>query len=308
MSREVRISIDDDEVFERMKHRKQELDLSWEEVLHRGLRRGPAAGGERGHPQQTGRQESDRRRQDRQRDVESSEPSSHGPTGPGGDDGRTSRRGSERRSQSGRSRSHDRGDVPGHVEAYQDHVDAHQEHVDAYQDHVDEYYDDQWDRFADSVEAQVQNKVYNALRSTFGAAGIDVPEPPEPPHSSLDREMEDLSNAEDAVLSFDFLDDDPGYQIPLRVNLQTSVDGLDVEVVAVRQGKSVRDMNRFDSEARLAVTKRLAKGDPAILRFDDGAEGYEVEPVIRWERDESGRPTVTAVDIEAVRLGEDDAE
>lgn len=301
MSREVRISIDDDEVFERMKQRKHELDLSWEEVLHRGLRREPDTGAERDD-----RQRADRRRANRQGGDASGATSSPGHPGPAGDDGRHSRSG--RRGHAGSSRSRDRSDAPDHVEAYQDHVDAYQDHVDAYQNHVDEYYDDQWDRFADSVEAQVQNKVYNALRNTFGAAGIDVPEPPKPPHGGLDREMQDLSNAEDAVLSFDFLDDDPAYQIPLRVNLQTSVDGLDVEVVAVRQGKSVRDMNRFDSEARLAVTKRLAQGAPAILRFDDGAEGYEVEPVIRWERDESGRPTVTAVDIDAVRLGEDDAE
>ncbi|WP_255168654.1 hypothetical protein [Natrononativus amylolyticus] len=39
MAREIRITVDDDEVFERMKARKRELDLSWEEVLHRGLRR-----------------------------------------------------------------------------------------------------------------------------------------------------------------------------------------------------------------------------------------------------------------------------
>jgi hypothetical protein len=37
MGREIRVSIDDDEVFERMRARKRELDLSWEEVLHRGL-------------------------------------------------------------------------------------------------------------------------------------------------------------------------------------------------------------------------------------------------------------------------------
>ena len=39
MTREIRITIDDDEIFERMRTRKQELDLSWEEVIHRGLRR-----------------------------------------------------------------------------------------------------------------------------------------------------------------------------------------------------------------------------------------------------------------------------
>lgn len=38
MSREIRITIADDEVFEVMKQRKEALELSWEEVLHRGLR------------------------------------------------------------------------------------------------------------------------------------------------------------------------------------------------------------------------------------------------------------------------------
>lgn len=278
MGREVRITIDDDEVFERMKHRKRELDLSWEEVLHRGLRRTPDSG----------------------------EAASHGPPGSGGPGpnfGYTSGPG-----QPGSTGRHPGDEFADHRDAVEEHHEAlarHHEDVSRRYEHAADQYDDQWDRFADSVEAQVQHKVYNALRDTFGAAGIDVPEPPQP---HMDREMQDLSNAEDAVLSFDFLEDDPAYQIPLRVNLQTSVDGLDVEVVAVRQGKSVRDMNQFDSEARLQVTKRLAKGDPAVLRFDDGAEGYEVEPVIRWERDESGRPTVTAVDVQAVRLDDDDDE
>lgn len=41
MSRQIRISIDDDEVFERLKHRKDALDLSWEDALRRGLRDSP---------------------------------------------------------------------------------------------------------------------------------------------------------------------------------------------------------------------------------------------------------------------------
>ena len=40
MSREIRITIDDDEVFERLKRRKDALDLSWEDALRRGLREG----------------------------------------------------------------------------------------------------------------------------------------------------------------------------------------------------------------------------------------------------------------------------
>jgi hypothetical protein len=41
MSRQVRITIDDDEVFERLKRRKEALDLSWEDALRRGLRDSP---------------------------------------------------------------------------------------------------------------------------------------------------------------------------------------------------------------------------------------------------------------------------
>lgn len=41
MSRQIRISIEDDEVFERLKRRKDALDLSWEDALRRGLRDSP---------------------------------------------------------------------------------------------------------------------------------------------------------------------------------------------------------------------------------------------------------------------------
>ncbi len=240
MGREVRITIDDDEVFERMKRRKHELDLSWEDVLHRGLRRTPE----------------------------------RSPTDSAFESPRPTTESAGRRS----SRTGNRG--PHHDHSHADH----------------------WDRFADSVEAQVQSKVYNALRDTFGAAGIDVPSPPT--ELGVDPEMAHLSNAEDAVLRFEFLPDEPAYQVPLRVNLETSADGLAVEVVAVREGKSVRDMNHFDPQARRVVTTSLAEGKPAVLLFDDGAEDYPVEPALSWGRDEAGRPAVTRVRIEAVRLGE----
>jgi len=38
VSRQIRITVDDDEVFERLKRRKDTLDLSWEDALRRGLR------------------------------------------------------------------------------------------------------------------------------------------------------------------------------------------------------------------------------------------------------------------------------
>lgn len=52
MAREIRITIDDDEIFERMKGRKRQLDLSWEEVLHRGLRLDREGGQDRAHTSQ----------------------------------------------------------------------------------------------------------------------------------------------------------------------------------------------------------------------------------------------------------------
>jgi hypothetical protein len=61
MSRQVRISIDDDEVFERLKRRKDALDLSWEDALRRGLRdsaeppRGPNTPEPRDSPGRGGR-------------------------------------------------------------------------------------------------------------------------------------------------------------------------------------------------------------------------------------------------------------
>jgi hypothetical protein len=41
VSRQIRITIDDDEVFERLRRRKDALDISWEEALRRGLRDSP---------------------------------------------------------------------------------------------------------------------------------------------------------------------------------------------------------------------------------------------------------------------------
>lgn len=242
MAREIRITVDDDEVFERMKRRKQELDLAWEEVLHRGLR---------------------------------PEPPRH-EHGRGHDQGH----------------DHERGPGPAPDPDPSPHHGRHGH------EHHGEH--DRWDAFAESLESQIQNKVYDTLQSSFGAAGIDVPD-----HSGLDEEMGELADAEDATLAFEFLDDRREYRVPLRVNLRTGRDGIDVDVVAVRQGKNVRDTNRFDGGARKQVNARLAAGDPAELRFADGAETYAVRPVLSWGRDESGDPTVTDVTIDEVLLDDD---
>jgi hypothetical protein len=239
MAREIRVTVDDDEVFERMKRRKQELDLSWEEVLHRGLRR-------------------DRRR------------------GQGSDAG------------------------PGFAPGPDPQPDSDPQ-PDPHHGHHSRHRGggDRWDEFARDLESEIQSKIYDTLQSSFGAAGIDVPE-----HPDLDDEMGELEAAEDATLVFEFLADRREYRVPLRVTLRTGHDGVDVDVVAVRQGKSVRDTNRFDGDARGRVNVRLADGEPATLRFPDG-ESYPVRPVLSWSRDDRGNPSVSEVEIAEVLLDDD---
>ena len=223
MSREIRITVDDDEVFERMKARKRELDLSWEEVLHRGLRR------------------------------ESEPRSGPGVAFPG--PGQT------------RSPARDQSD--------------------------------RWEVFADSLEAEIQGKVYDTLRSSLDAAGITVPE-----RTAFDPEVETLSEAEDAELRFPFLPAGESRRVPLRVNLETGPAGLEVEVVAVRSGKQVAEYNTFQGSERAAITEGLATGEMAVLTVG-GEESYRVLPVLSWGRDDANRPEVRAVEIQEVRFDDD---
>ena len=225
MSREIRITIDDDEVFERMRRRKDELDLSWEEVLRRGL----SEGDERGRAQGRG-------------------PTS--PPGPGG---------------SGPRHPHER----------------------------EEFGAGGWNPFDPGFGQKLSEHIQ---RSVQGSLPFDAE------LGGLEAEIGQLEDAEDAVLAFPFLADDPSNQVPLRVNLRTSSEGLDVEVVAVRRGKDVAEMNRFGADGRASVTKRLASGEPAALRLRDGAEEYAVFPSLSWSRDTDGRPTVSEVEIESVEI------
>ena len=227
MAREIRISIDDDEVFERMKARKSELDLSWEEVLHRGLR----------HDEEQ---------------TERDDPSGYGAVGRGRDRPRGVRR------EVDEPRPRDPISDPG--------------------------------GFAEDLKRQIQGQVRESLH-----ASLD----PDP----LARDVESLESAEDAVLVFDFLDEhtDPALQVPLRVTLEARVGGLEVDVVAVRTGKSTVGMNAFDPPVRRRIVEGLAAGEPATLRFEAGEESYEVAPVLSWSRD-GGVPTVSDVTIEEVRF------
>jgi hypothetical protein len=217
MAREIRITVGDDEVFERMKRRKEELDLSWEEVLKRGLE---GRGARESVNIDLGGLGSFGVREEYPQWPE------HGP-GPG------------------------RSPAP---------------------------------EFGERLAREIESRVQRSLGSAFGVE----------PDAKFGG-FEDLSEAEDAVLAFEFIDD-PAAVVPLRVNLTTSVDGLDVDVVAVRSGKSARDMNRFPNDARQRVAEHLAGGGTATLRVG-GAESYRVRPRLSWTRTAEGEPSVSEVDI-----------
>lgn len=218
MSREIRVTIDDDEVFDRMKHRKQQLDLSWEEVLRRGLR----------HP---------------------------------------------REGIDHKNRSH-RGDRPRYGPS-----------------------DDFGEEIARRVQAHVTNTLRDSMRGVLGDAP-DMRGPTAP--GEFESELGSLERAEDATLGFPFLDSGPENVIPLRVNLRTSADGLDVDVVTIRRGKTVSKMNQFTPDARKQVTEHLAHGDKAVLQLPTDEETYRVSPVLAWSRDSTGTAIVTDVEIETV--------
>jgi hypothetical protein len=226
MSREIRVTINDDEVFERMKRRKQQLDLSWEEVLRRGLRHYPEHG------------DTDHRwSQHRERD--------HG-RGPG----------------VGYGRSGDLGEDIAH-----------------------------------HVQARVADTLRDSMQGVFeGFPGAERPPGP----GEFESELGSLEGGEDATLEFPFLDDGAGNQVPLRVDLQTSADGLDVDVVTIRRGKNTAGMNQFTPETRKTVTEHFARGEAAVLRLAAGDETYRVSSVLSWSRDSEGQPTVTNVAIDDV--------
>ena len=243
MAREVRISIDDDEVFERMKARKRELDCSWEEVLHRGLREFPEAGPPVEEPHAA--------RGSGGYDEYGHDDPGFEPPGVGAAERRRGRR---------------RGGREPPVEGIGDVVD----------------------QFQSQLREQIQGQLQESLESSIGSMG------------GIEREVDELQAAEDAVLRFEFLPDEgPDNQVPLRVTMQTGTDGLDVDVVAVRRGKSAQEMNRFSRDERQRINVELARGANGVLSFD-GDESYDVAPVLSWTRDRDGRPIVDDVAIDRV--------
>lgn len=214
MTREIRIPIDDDEIFERMKRRKSDLDLTWEDVLHRGLWGDADLSGER----------------------------ARSPPGPGADPA---------------------------------------------------------DDLGDRLERQIKHRVEQSLMGTFGGEEAGW-HPAEKSSRSYQAEMETLENAEDAVLDFPFLDDEPAYRVPLRVAIEMQAGGVDVEVVALRQGKSVSEMNSFDRAARKQIATALSTGSAVWLTLESGVEEYRVAPVVSWSQTDDGDPTVAEVEIDQV--------
>ena len=279
MAREIRVTIDDDEVFERMRARKRELDLSWEEVLHRGLR-------------DQGRESADLsdriERQVRQRVEESMKTAF-------GIDADSVARGANPRGTSGA------GPASSGTGAGSAGTGAGSAGTGA------------------GSAGTAPGSAGTGATGTGPAPGEPGPDPsgfdvepagsgreagdvdPAPDAGSLDAEMESLANAEDAELRFPFLTDEPGNRVPLRVRLETTADGLDVAVVAIRSGKSVADYNAFERTARPAIASRLADGETAILSLADGAEEYHVVPSLSWQATPDG-PTVTEAAIREVRV------
>ena len=218
MARQIRISIEDDEVFERMKMRKQELDLSWEEVVHRGLKINSA--------------------------PETSPTDSY----------------RDQYQQAGRAN-----DLLGNPGG-----------------------------FAADLQSQIQEHIRHSLSESLGDSS--------PVNDSLDTTVDVLEAAEDATLYFDCLDQDahtPAYQVPLRVILEAGSEGLSVEVVAIRSGKSTDGMNSFRPRIRRRVIEHLATGGTAELQVGTSDESYTVSPVLTWERYQN-IPRVSDVTIDSV--------
>ncbi|MFC7072317.1 hypothetical protein ACFQJ7_05440 [Halovenus rubra] len=223
MSREIRITISDDEVFERMKRVKKHLDLSWKEVLHRGL-------------------QIDDFSQPTDRDATVHDGPEQTPS-------------------------------PGDTD------------------------------FGDRIERQLKQRIEASLENALGVETFEAESSGSPPYDYED-EVESLANAEDATLIFPFLDETPANRVPLRVEIEMRAGGVEIDVVAVRQSKSVTEMNCFKRATRQRIAEGLATGSSVRLELGDGAEEYEVTPVLTWGRDSQGELVVEQVKIEDVLFGE----
>ena len=277
MSRQIRISIEDDEVFERLKRRKDALDLSWEDVLRRGLRDSPEP------PHGPGRPDRGEDRHERSEDHpgRGARGSGHAP-GHGGEHAHRHHAHAHRHGRGARGHAH----THGHSGAF-----AHASPFDP--------------QFGERLAETIRSSLEGALGGDVTSAGASSEHPLFGGLGSLDDEIDRLEEAEDAVL---VLGDGPGERVPLRVELRIGAEGLDVDVVAVRTGKDTDAMNRFGDGARAAVAQRLARGDTARLELADGAESYEVRPDLTWARGPDGVPVVADAAIRSVVFDDEDSQ
>lgn len=239
MSREIRITVADDEVFERMRRQKDALDLSWEEVLRRGLA-----------------------------DAEDPGPEQEHTLDPFAEDFGEQLRNRIRRQATGVSHG-TRGEEP--TETNPGATSG-------------------FDPFDTASIGEYVSRQIAAAMPDGPMAG-----------ESLSSELDRLAEAEDARLTFPFLDAETAV-VPLRVTLRTTGDGLEIEVITVRQGQGTTGENRFPDDARQRIAAALADGETATLTLQDGAESYDVVPTMSWDRTDDGTPTVGDVTIESVDL------
>lgn len=272
MSREIRITIDDDEIFESMKRRKGALDLSWEEVVKRGLREEPVEGRPRGPSAPSGPGQGDWGEGD-------AEAGGFHEDDRGRDRGRAAARRARDRAREARDRARrrGRGDRDRHGGDWP----------------TDPFADDFGDRLSRQIKESVARSLSGSMEGLVEGLGEEFDE--------FGGSFDELESAEDAVLTFPFLDaedaDPEAHTVPLRVHLRSSPDGLEIDVVTVRMGKDVTGTNRFGQGARGLVVGGLADGEDAVLELAEGAERYAVDPALSWSRAADGTPTVTDVEI-----------
>lgn len=114
----------------------------------------------------------------------------------------------------------------------------------------------------------------------------------QPAGRGIRAEVEDVEASDDAVLAL------PGtsQEIPVKIRLRTSRDGMEAPFVEVRDQPG---MNQLTEEDRQSVMENLSDENPAVLKIREAGRGeYEVFPIIDWSRDDAGNIVAKDVEIE----------
>lgn len=132
-----------------------------------------------------------------------------------------------------------------------------------------------------------------------GVDGLDDLQSGSIPTDSYQISVDRVSEAENAVLMFNFLEG-VHRRIPLRVSMMTVPEGTDIEVVSVRQGDDVSGYNQFSDEDRERIGQKLMEDGTGILDIEDSQERYQVKPSLTWNRGETNQLVVESVEIREV--------